>query len=207
MRTRWQNANKMEKVRENDKKLQQTSMTKHKLKQRWIKVCPDKKILFFFKVSPSRNIVGDGACELWMRAATQQILPSCQASWMCSCATVVPCITVDQCMWQPAGKYIFEEVFKCVNEIKMPWDNLVGLTSDGVSTMCDEKSGLVCIRCRRRIAQVNWHYHCIIHQEVKQSEMRPTGAVNSIWEKGFKSTPIQVFSLSVRCPVTQTCTG
>ena len=141
---------------ENDKKLQQTNTTKHKLKQRCVEVCPDKKRMFL-KVSPSRNTVGDRACELWMRAATQQILHICQASsmeWMWSCTTVVPCITEDQCVWQPVGKCIFKEVFKCVNEMKMPWDKLVGLMSDGVSAMCNEKSGLVCKRCRRRIAQV-----------------------------------------------------
>lgn len=67
----------------------------------------------------------------------------------------MPCITVDQCVAQPAGKHVFEAVFKCVNEMKMPWDKLVGLASDGVPEMCGEKTGLVSITCGRRNVQVN----------------------------------------------------
>ena len=29
------------------------------------------------------------------------------------------------------GKDLFEEVSKCVNEMGLPWDKLVGLTTDG----------------------------------------------------------------------------
>ncbi|KAJ3598658.1 hypothetical protein NHX12_002163, partial [Muraenolepis orangiensis] len=41
------------------------------------------------------------------------------------------------------GKEIFEEVSKCVTEIKLPWDKLVGLMTDGAPAMCGKKSGLV----------------------------------------------------------------
>ena len=36
-------------------------------------------------------------------------------------------------------KEIFEEVSKCVTEMKLPWDKLVGLTTDGVPAMCGKR--------------------------------------------------------------------
>lgn len=44
------------------------------------------------------------------------------------------------------GKDIFEQVSYCVNDMKLPWNKLVGLTTDGVSAMCGEETG-----CRTRI--------------------------------------------------------
>lgn len=41
------------------------------------------------------------------------------------------------------GKDIFEEVSKCVNVMKLPWNKLTELRTDGASVMCGEKSGLV----------------------------------------------------------------
>lgn len=41
------------------------------------------------------------------------------------------------------GKDIFEEVSKCVNELKLPWDKLTGLTTDGAPVIRGEKNGLV----------------------------------------------------------------
>lgn len=37
------------------------------------------------------------------------------------------------------GKDIFEEESKCVNDMNLPWDKLVGLTTDGVPAMCGKK--------------------------------------------------------------------
>lgn len=39
------------------------------------------------------------------------------------------------------GTEIFEEVSKCVTEMKLPQDKLVGLTTDGAPTMCGQKGG------------------------------------------------------------------
>ena len=67
------------------------------------------------------------------------------------------------------GKEIFEEVCKCVTEINLPWDKLVGLTTDGAPAMSDKKNGLVgWIREKMReenfVGELSF-YHCIIHQE------------------------------------------
>lgn len=37
----------------------------------------------------------------------------------------------------------FEEVCKCVNEMGLPWDKLVGLMKDGAPMICGQKNGLV----------------------------------------------------------------
>ena len=66
------------------------------------------------------------------------------------------------------GKEIFEEVSKCVTEMRLPWDKLVGLTTDGVPAMCGQKSGLVG-RMREKMRDNHAGeltvYHCIVHQE------------------------------------------
>ena len=67
------------------------------------------------------------------------------------------------------GKDIFEEVSKCVAEMKLTWDKLAGLTTDGAPAMCGQKSGLVG-RVREKMREENCVveltvYHCIIHQE------------------------------------------
>ena len=41
------------------------------------------------------------------------------------------------------GKEIFEEVSKYVTEMKLSWDKLVELMTDGAPAMCGQKSGLV----------------------------------------------------------------
>lgn len=67
------------------------------------------------------------------------------------------------------GKDIFEEVCKCVTEINLPWDKLVGLTTDGAPAMSGKKNGLVG-RMREKMQEENCAgelsvYHCILHQE------------------------------------------
>lgn len=37
------------------------------------------------------------------------------------------------------GRDIFEEVSKCINEMRLLWDKVVGLTIDGAPAMCDQE--------------------------------------------------------------------
>ncbi|XP_063735205.1 general transcription factor II-I repeat domain-containing protein 2-like [Eleginops maclovinus] len=67
------------------------------------------------------------------------------------------------------GKDLFEEVSRCVDKMGLPWDKLVGLTTDGAPAMCSQKSGLVG-KIREKMQDENVTseltvYHCIIHQE------------------------------------------
>ena len=63
------------------------------------------------------------------------------------------------------GKEIFEEVSKRVTEVKLPWDKLMGLTTDGAPVMCGQQSGLVG-RVQKKMCEENCVgelivYHCI----------------------------------------------
>ncbi|KAK7906743.1 hypothetical protein WMY93_015355 [Mugilogobius chulae] len=67
------------------------------------------------------------------------------------------------------GHDLYEEVSRCVNEMELPWEKLVGLTTDGAPAMCGHRSGLVA-RIREKLQEENvtgelTAYHCIIHQE------------------------------------------
>uniref|UniRef100_A0A3P9CFD4 SPIN-DOC-like zinc-finger domain-containing protein n=1 Tax=Maylandia zebra TaxID=106582 RepID=A0A3P9CFD4_9CICH len=50
------------------------------------------------------------------------------------------------------------DIKSIITNVKLPWDKLVGLTTDGAPVLCSEKSGLV---SRMRLTA----YHCITHQE------------------------------------------
>lgn len=67
------------------------------------------------------------------------------------------------------GHDLYEEVSRCVNEMELPWEKLVGLTTDGAPAMRGHRSGLVA-KIREKMQKENVRreltaYHCIIHQE------------------------------------------
>lgn len=65
------------------------------------------------------------------------------------------------------GQDIFEQVEQCINETELPWNKLVGLTTDGAPAMCGARNGLVA-KVRERMGHTGEEltaYHCIIHQE------------------------------------------
>ena len=67
------------------------------------------------------------------------------------------------------GQEIFEEASKCVTEMKLLWDKLVGLTTDGAPAMFGQKSRVE-VRVQEKMQEENCAgqltiYHCIIYQE------------------------------------------
>ncbi|XP_076827101.1 general transcription factor II-I repeat domain-containing protein 2 [Brachyhypopomus gauderio] len=103
------------------------------------------------------------------------------------------------------GQDLYEEVSRCVNEMGLPWEKLVGLTTDGAPAMCGHRSGLVA-RMRERMREENvtdelTAYHCIIHQEslcgkaLKMEHVMSTitRAVNTIRAKGLNHRQFKAF--------------
>ncbi|KAL3992366.1 KRAB domain-containing zinc finger protein [Sarotherodon galilaeus] len=103
------------------------------------------------------------------------------------------------------GQDLYEEVSRCVNEMGLPWQKLVGLTTDGAPAMCGHRSGLV-TRIRERMRGENvteelTAYHCIIHQEslcgkaLKMEHVMTiiTRAVNFIRAKGLNHRQFKAF--------------
>ncbi|XP_027132797.1 general transcription factor II-I repeat domain-containing protein 2-like [Larimichthys crocea] len=154
-------------------------------------VCPEKKQAFL-NVSLSRNTVAERACELATNLQEQlmrkgedfvayslAVDESSDTSDTAQLSIFIRGVDSNLCVTEEllglksmhgttTGKDIFEEVSKCVDEMKLPWDKLVGLTTDGAPAMCGQKSGLVGRmreKMREKQAGELTVYHCIIHQE------------------------------------------
>lgn len=109
-----------------------------------------------------------------MRALTQLTMHSWQSSsveWTPVYVLQKNFLGIKSMYGRTKGKYIFEEVSTCVNDMKMPWDKLTGLTTDVAPAMCGEKNGLVG-KMQEKMQRENCTceltvYHCIIHQETQ----------------------------------------
>ena len=149
-------------------------------------VCPDKRQAFL-NVSQSKNTVADRACELatsrtadgkgifFIIAYSLAVDESSDTSDTAQLLIFIRGVDSSLCVTEEllglksmhgttTGKEIFEEVSKCVTEMRLPWDKLVGLTTDGAPAICGQKSGLVG-RIQENHAGELTVYHCIIHQE------------------------------------------
>lgn len=65
------------------------------------------------------------------------------------------------------GQDLYAEVSRCVTDMGLTWEKLMGLTTDGAPAMCGHRSGLVA-RMRERMQEKNvtgelTAFHCIIH--------------------------------------------
>uniref|UniRef100_A0A8C7ISN8 SPIN-DOC-like zinc-finger domain-containing protein n=1 Tax=Oncorhynchus kisutch TaxID=8019 RepID=A0A8C7ISN8_ONCKI len=191
-------------------------------------VCPEKKQAFS-NVSLSRNTVADRTCDLATNLYDQlmekgkdfvafslAVDESCDASDTAQLSVFIRGVDSNLCVTEEllgfksmhgttTGKEIFEEVSKCVTEIKLPWDKLVALTTDGAPAMCGKKSGLVGM-VREKMREENCAgeltvYHCIIHQEAlcaKALKMEHvmttvTQVVNFIRAKGLNHRQFKSF--------------
>jgi hypothetical protein len=102
------------------------------------------------------------------------------------------------------GKDIFDNVCQSLTNMNLPWDKLVGLTTDGALAMCGEKSGLVGrmrLKMQENCTGELIAYHCIIHQgslcgKVLNMEgvmSTVTQTVNFIRAKGLNHRQFQSF--------------
>ncbi|XP_058025772.1 general transcription factor II-I repeat domain-containing protein 2-like [Ahaetulla prasina] len=155
-------------------------------------LCPDQKQAFL-NVSLSRNTVADQICELATDLQVQlfekgkdfiayslAVDKSTDITGMAQLTVFIRGVDSSLCVTEElldmrsmhgttTGKDVFEAVSKCVNDMKLPWDKLTGLTTDGAPLMCGEESGLVG-RMREKMKSENCIgelivYHSIIHQE------------------------------------------
>ncbi|XP_070595014.1 general transcription factor II-I repeat domain-containing protein 2-like [Erythrolamprus reginae] len=191
-------------------------------------LCPDQKQAFL-NVSLSRNTVADQICELATDLQVQlfekgkdfiayslAVDVSTDITGMAQLTIFIRgvdsnlCVTEELLDMRPmrgttTGKDIFEAVSKCVNDMKLPWDKLTGLTTDGAPSICGEESGLVG-RMREKMKSENCvseliAYHSIMHQETlcgKALKMEHvmntvTQIVNFIRAKGLNHCQFKFF--------------
>ncbi|XP_039190545.1 general transcription factor II-I repeat domain-containing protein 2-like [Crotalus tigris] len=191
-------------------------------------LCPDQKQAFL-NVSLSRNTVADRICELATDLQVQLIekgkgfiayslavVENTDITGTAQLAIFIRGVDSRLCVTEElldiksmhgtsTGKDIFEAVSKCVNDMKLPWDKLIGLATDGAPSMCGEKSGLVG-RMREKMKSENCTgeltaYHCIIHLETLCSKTLKmehvmstvTQTVNFIRSKGLNHYQFKSF--------------
>ena len=191
-------------------------------------ICPDKKQMLA-NVSLSRNTVADRVCEMATDLRTQlserskdfiaYSLAVDESTDMTDTAQLAifirgvdsdlrvteEILDIKSMHGTTTGKDIFENVCQSVTDMKLPWDKLIGLTTDGAPAMCREKSGLVG-RMREKMQEENCTgeltaYHCIIHQEalcgkvLKMDHVMSTvtQTVNFIRSKGLNHRQFQSF--------------
>ena len=202
------------------------------LKQCMVKVCdtvcPEKRQLFL-NVSLSRNTVAERVQELSTNIKQQLVGKGkdfvayslavdestdtsdiAQLSIFIRGVDASLCVTEEFLGLRPmhgttTGKDLYDEVSSCVTEMELPWDKLVGLTTDGAPAMCGHRSGLVAkIRERMQEEDVTGElttYHCIIHQEslcgkaLKMERVMSTitRAVNFIRARGLNHRQFKAF--------------
>ncbi|CAI9724707.1 Hypothetical predicted protein [Octopus vulgaris] len=127
-------------------------------------LCPDKKQLLA-NVSISRNTVADWVCEMVNDLKTQLIengkdfvvysfavdettdttdtthLAVFIRGMDSNLFVMEEILDIKSMHGTTRGKDFFEKICQSVTDMKLPWDKLVGLTSDGAPAMCGEKSG------------------------------------------------------------------
>ncbi|XP_060786987.1 general transcription factor II-I repeat domain-containing protein 2-like [Neoarius graeffei] len=161
-------------------------------------LCPDKKQAFS-NISLSKNTLADRICELatdlqaqliekgkYFIAYSLAVNESTDTTDTAQLAIFIRGVDSSLCVTEEllgiipmhdttTGKDIFEKVSKCMNDMKLPWDKLTGLTTDGAPATCWEKSGLVGWM-QEKMQRENCTgeltvYHCIIHQEMLCSKV------------------------------------
>ncbi|XP_066512762.1 general transcription factor II-I repeat domain-containing protein 2A-like [Hoplias malabaricus] len=170
-------------------------------------LCPDKTRAFA-NVSLSRNTVANRVCEMATDLKTQLIerakdfvaysLAVDETTDATDTAQLVIfihgvdsnlCVTeeildIKSMHGTTKGEDIFGNVFQSVTDMKLPWEKLVGLTTDGAPAMCGEKNGLVG-RMRSKMREENCAgeltvYHCIIHQESLSAKVLLDHVMNTV---------------------------
>lgn len=69
---------------------------------------------------------------------------------------------------QTRGKDFFVSVNSAIDDMKLPWNKLTGIITDGSPAMAGERSGLATLICNKVIEEGGKaiKLHCIIHQQV-----------------------------------------